>query len=279
MRRSREGERLRVVFAKEGHSALLFKPVQGAWDWSGTSKLLLPIENPGEEAVTLLLGIESDLGGSLSGKVAIAPNSTSDLSLWLEAPSPRVRGMTAGPSLAAGGLEPGILPVTATEGSVDASHISSVRLGISRPDAPQHLAVGPLRVEPPSAADRDAYDGIVDGFGQMLRTRGAEEAQQLAQRLARSPNRDRFGGLDVGAGLRATGFFRTEKRGGRWWLVTPDGNRFFSIGMDVVAPSGATYVDGREFMFRDLPPRDGALAAHWSERDHRRGLGAQRGRG
>jgi hypothetical protein len=36
------------------------------------------------------------------------------------------------------------------------------------------------------------------------------------------------------------------------------------IGMDVVQPAGATYVEGREFMFRDLPARDGEFAAHSS---------------
>ena len=101
---------------------------------------------------------------------------------------------------------------------------------------------------------------------------------ELAQWLAGAPKRDRFGGLPGNGGFRATGFFRTEQRDGRWWLVTPEGNPFFSIGMDVVAPSGATYVEGREFMFRDLPAREGPLAAHWSEGEDRRGLGAQRGR-
>ncbi|HEY5013247.1 MAG TPA: hypothetical protein VIK61_11170 [Acidimicrobiia bacterium] len=40
-----------------------------------------------------------------------------------------------------------------------------------------------------------------------------------------------------GAGVRltASGFFRTEKRAGRWWLVTPDGHRFYSSGVDHVS--------------------------------------------
>ena len=58
----------------------------------------------------------------------------------------------------------------------------------------------------------------------------------------------------------------------------PEGHGFFSIGVDAVAPSGAIYVEGREFMFGDLPARQGELAAHWSEADNRRGLGAQRRR-
>jgi hypothetical protein len=154
------------------------------------------------------------------------------------------------------------------------------------------MVVGPLRTEPPSGADKNAYVGIVDGFGQfrpgtwpekissveMLRAKGVAEAYELTGRPANAPKRDRFGGLDTGGSFRATGFFRTERRADRWWLVTPDGNPYFSIGMDVVAPSGSTYVEGREFMFRDLPEGNGELAAHWSERDDRRGLGAQRGR-
>ena len=48
--------------------------------------------------------------------------------------------------------------------------------------------------------------------------------------------------------------------------------------MDAVWASGQTYVEGREFMFHDMPARKGMLAGHWSEQDDRRGLGAQRGR-
>src|SRR6516165_10311798 len=112
----------------------------------------------------------------------------------------------------------------------------------------------------------------------MLRKRGEEEARQLAQWRAEAPKRDRFGGLEGSLAFRATGFFRTERRDGRWWLVTPEGNPFFSIGMDTVAPGGATYIEGRGFMFRDLPAVDGELAGHWSEQDDRRGLPVQRGR-
>jgi len=289
---SREGQALRVVFAAEGQPALIFKPSAEAWDWSATSKLVIPVDNSGDEPLTLLLRIENDPARSLSGKVAIAPHSSGNLAIWINAPSPRAMGMVAGPSLTAAGLEPGTLPVTATNGSIDASHVTSVRLGISRPTAPQHLVVGPLRVEPPGDADRHAYEGIVDRFGQfhpgtwpekvssgeMLRERGAEEAQELARWPAEPPKRDRFGGLEGGASFRATGFFRTEQRDGRWWLVTPEGNPFFSIGMDVVSAAGLTYVDGREFMFRDIPVRNGEFAGHWSKRDDRRGLGAQRDR-
>jgi len=288
---SRDGQRLRVASATEGQPAVLFKPARGSWDWSATSKLFVPVENPGDEPLSLSLRIESAPGHSLSGSIAIASHSAGDLAIWLDAPLPRSMGMIGGPSLRAAGRGPNTLPVTATRGSVDASRVTAVRLGIGRRAAPQPLIVGPLRVTPPSDEDRAAYDGIVDRFGQfrpgswpekvgsveMLRARGAEEAEELAKLRAQSPKRDRFGGLEGSRGFRPTGFFRTERRDGRWWLVTPDGNPFFSIGMDCVGTGGPTYIEGREFMFRDLPARDGELAAHWSERDDRRGLGAQRG--
>jgi hypothetical protein len=58
---ARDGQRLRLVIANEGQPALLFKSVAGAWDWAATSKLSIPVENPGDEALTLSLRIASGL--------------------------------------------------------------------------------------------------------------------------------------------------------------------------------------------------------------------------
>ena len=43
----------------------------------------------------------------------------------------------------------------------------------------------------------------------------------------------RFGGWQ-GEKYNARGFFYTEKRDGRWWLIDPDGCRFINIGMNAV---------------------------------------------
>src|SRR5690242_11507718 len=134
---SQDGERLRVVFAAEGQPALLFKAGSGKWDWQNKSKLVIPVGNPSGEPVTLLLRIEDEAHRSLSGKIAIAPADSGDLALWIDAPAPRSMGMIAGPSLTAAGLEPHGLRVTATEGSVDSSHIAAVRFGIARSTAPR----------------------------------------------------------------------------------------------------------------------------------------------
>ncbi len=44
---------------------------------------------------------------------------------------------------------------------------------------------------------------------------------------------DRYGGWTKSQG-RKTGFFHTEQIDGRWWLVSPEGNVFFSKGVDHV---------------------------------------------
>ena len=42
---------------------------------------------------------------------------------------------------------------------------------------------------------------------------------------------DKYGGLESGPRLPATGFFRTQHVGGRWWLVDPEGRLFLSVGL------------------------------------------------
>ena len=41
-------------------------------------------------------------------------------------------------------------------------------------------------------------------------------------------DRDRFGGWRCKQ-FKASGFFRTEHDGKRWWLVTPEGNAFIVL--------------------------------------------------
>jgi hypothetical protein len=61
--------------------------------------------------------------------------------------------------------------------------------------------------------------------------------------------------------FEATGFFRTEHDGVRWWLVDPEGFAFFSVGLDCVrsGESGAV-LEGMEKLHAWLPPADGRFA-------------------
>ena len=62
----------------------------------------------------------------------------------------------------------------------------------------------------------------------------AKDLKAELARLEKPPaSWDRFGGWKNGPKLKATGHFRTEKFDGKWYLVTPEGNLFFSVGLDV----------------------------------------------
>ena len=123
---------------------------------------------------------------------------------------------------------------------------------------------------------------IADRFGQFtratwpgkvantpaLQARRAATQAAVVRELARSmAAADRFGGLFAPVGLAATGFFHTAQRNGRWWLVTPEGHAFFSLGVDTVSPEAQTEVATRPFLFRgdpwpdDLPNRGAGARA------------------
>lgn len=73
---------------------------------------------------------------------------------------------------------------------------------------------------------------------------------------------DPYGGAkDAGWKAKGTGYYRTLKRSGVWWLVSPDGNPLFYTGL-CTAPSvdwDRTPVTGREFLWKDPFPKDADL--------------------
>ncbi len=98
-----------------------------------------------------------------------------------------------------------------------------------------------------------------------LKELDAEEAAVLAEAPEVS-GRDAYGGWADGPQLDATGAFRTEKVGEKWWLVTPAGRLFFSMGVACVRRGGSTFVTGRDDWFAALPAKDGRYAAFYGHR-------------
>ena len=86
-----------------------------------------------------------------------------------------------------------------------------------------------------------------------------------------APKRDDFGGLPgSGArlGLKETGFFHVETKGGKTWLVDPAGNAFFHTGLCGFQPSDDyTYVHGREDIYEWLPKPGGEFSTAFREGD------------
>jgi hypothetical protein len=75
------------------------------------------------------------------------------------------------------------------------------------------------------------WPGKIHSDDELLKARRREEAWLAAHRESPIPDADKYGGWKGGPQLAATGFFRTEKVDGRWWLVDPEGHLFFSLGI------------------------------------------------
>jgi hypothetical protein len=63
---------------------------------------------------------------------------------------------------------------------------------------------------------------------------------------------------------QATGFFRVEKIGDRWWFITPDGHPFFSAGINVLRFSGTPTKDGKKH-YEESAKRIYATPEAWAD--------------
>ncbi len=247
-------------------------------DWSRADALALDVENPASSPFRLLIRVDDDPRAtgderSLTGIAELAPGQRTTVVLPLDAAPV---GMLARPS----GLfpkRPGELVIGDVRGSVDLHHVAAVHISAFRGDTDKTLRFGaPFLLR--RSGRQAPYDRIVDRFGQSAvgtwpekvasdaqlraRLRDAEvEARQLAGAVF--PPVDAFGGVDGRTHSAATGFFRVDKSNGRWSLVTPEGHRFFSLGVDEVTSSNPTRIAGRSPMFQGLPAASDPLARYY----------------
>ena len=80
------------------------------------------------------------------------------------------------------------------------------------------------------------------------------------------PRRDAYGGnREAGWTENATGFFRITRRDGFFWLVSPEGNPCFYVGINSMPATtwSLTPIQNREFLFEWLPPRNPPWNAAW----------------
>ena len=150
-----------------------------------------------------------------------------------------------------------------------AKPVASVEFFLDRPGRAQTVYLDCLRLD-----DIKALTNIVDAYGQFtlddwpgkihadkeLISRNQEETEAL-RAAAGLRDRDPWGGWAGGPQLQASGWFRTEKRSGKWWLVTPGGRLFWSVGMDCIGPDVSGPVRGLEELFSWKPAETDPLYA------------------
>ncbi len=291
-----EGEVLRrVTFNPVAAPSLTLKPQTGAWDWSADSAMTLRAQSAMDWAVTLYVKVQSNDGKTLTSRIDLPAGPAQTLVIPLVANSPLSQGMRAGPPMP--WMHDGQRTLLASsEGEITASQVVSVTLSMDKPAAAQNILLERFGVVEGDVMQKAAYADLVDEYGQFARGRwpekvssddqlkaaAAREQQQLKGWLAEREKAplDKFGGLTQGPAFNASGYFRTEKRDGRWYLVTPQGHPFYSLGVNAVAADNdRTYVQGREWMFAKLPKADEPGAHYYGQSNNQDGNGSSVGRG
>lgn len=286
VRKAADGRDLVAVTFKPSPSpSVVLAPTQGAWSWSNDGTLRLDVQNGMPWPVTLLVDVASN-GKHLKTTVGLPPGPPQILSIPLHATSPRAFGMQVGPPMPFDDGATKRLVATNVDGAFDASAVQSVTLSMPQPGAAQTVLFGKLDTVAGDDDLRAAYTGIVDRYGQFTRATWPEKIDSDAALKKRAnevtasadvQGLDRYGGRTDLPVMKVTGWFHAQKQGNRWWLVTPEGHAFFSLGVNAVnRTDGRTYVQGREFMFTDT---NGANGPYGGAADSRSNNGSQRDNG
>lgn len=257
------GNALRIAtgHAKEWPGITLPAP-GGKWNLADLQRLEVVLRNAGTSKVHVNCRVDNPGADGnkncITAGTDIDPGKTETLSIPLPGNATfakRLYGMR--------GLPPGL----GGEGKIDSSAISQLLLFVNHPKEDYVFEVLSIRatgVRPP--VDEKTFFPFIDAFGQYIhadwpgKTRSIEHlAQQKAEEeadLAKNTGPgdwDLYGGWKAGPQLKATGFFRTEKHQGKWWLVDPEGRLFFSHGIDCVGGGSHTPISERDDWFSEKP--------------------------
>lgn len=248
---------------------ITLKPPGKAWDLSANAEVALRIKNVGSASATVYCRVDNPGADGQShcvtASITLGPGADS----ILHVPLKRTKDDRMGGKLF--GMRG--YPVT-DQGiaGVDPGNITQLLVFVTKPASPLTFEIHEVRATgtyvSPTAWTRDAAPlfPFIDTFGQYrhkswpgkvlsqvdLVARRAHEAADLDAHPA-PQGWSTFGGSLTLPKTKATGFFRTEKFKGKWWLVDPKGHLFFSHGIDCVGMLDTTPVEDRESWFHDFP--------------------------
>ncbi len=241
----------------------------GRWDLSAHGQIALKVKNAGTNKVTVSCRVDNPgadgVKNCITGSLALNPGQTDILRVTLKrATDSKLDGKLFGMR--------GYPVATGAPGTIDPRNITQLLIFVAKPSAEHLFEIAEVRATgsytPPTAwvTDAQPFFPFMDTFGQYKHKDWPGKTHSLAdlaakrdaeaKELAAQPgpqNWDQYGGWRAGPQLKATGFFRTEKHRGKWWLVDPEGRLFFSHGIDCVRMLDTTPVEERETWFEDFP--------------------------
>lgn len=265
-----------------GNAPLSLAPSTGTWDLSRHESLYFSVRNPGRQRVTVWARAENPEAKGVTDNVrnalVLAPGEKGELRLRL----------TRRPE------DPGYEPfkpffmyfknLNVRDNTIDPSSVARVVVWMEEDSAEAKIALETVAARGEGTAGPVPFLPFVDRYGQYKHADWPDKIHSDADfetvkkkdsaDMAANPGPadwDKWGGWKNGPKRKATGFFRTEKVDGKWWLVTPDGTLFWSYGPTGVSAGGeGSPVTGKETWFEELPSPEGPAAKYWG-----RGRGAR----
>jgi hypothetical protein len=258
---------LKVRFGVTDWPNVYFQPKEGVWDWTGYAGLAVDVYNP--EPIAQQVNLRVDNEGADGANHCNQLGTSIPPGRWTPF---RIRFNRKGEDTLWGMRG---LPITGPKGGgavLDLARITAFQVFLARPTTQRTLTLNNFRLYGRGAREDKVAMPFVDRFGQYRNADWPGKLKSESDFAERVPkeesgfsalpavHRDQYGGWADGPTLKATGWFRTGKVDGRWWLVTPEGRLFFSVGVDCVGPGEHTFIDGRDRWFEWLPEENGPFA-------------------
>lgn len=249
-------------------SGVILKSSQGEWDLSQYAEVSVEVKNAGDEEVRIYLRIDnananmwnnSNLQSvTLKGGEKRVLSTYLMLGPWRFDKAITLIGMRGAPG---------------DKGGIDPSKVTQICIFADTTRSRQQFEIGSVTAGGEfKTLEADKFLPFIDEFGQFAhndwpgKTHSLEELQEHREAeekdLLEKPgpdNWDKWGGYKNGPRLEATGFFRVEKYQDKWWLVDPEGNLFWSHGIDCVRMENSTPISDREDYFMKLPDDNSPL--------------------
>ncbi len=282
-----QGEVLRVETGhEEPWPGVTLKAPAGRWNLSRYEQISMDVNNLTENPVTVYCRVDNPgadgTSNCITDSILLGPGAAGILTVRI---FPSRQRLSEELKLV------GMRGFPVHSGKVDTSNITQLIVFVTRPNADQVFEVDNIRADGlVEVVDAKTFLPFKDEFGQYIhadwpgKTHSVEElitrAKAEEKDLTENPGpkrRNQYGGWTAGPILKATGFFRIEKYGDKWWLVDPQGQLFWSHGIDCVHGANPTPISDREHYFRDLPGYEspfakfydtGVWAPHGYYKDH-----------
>jgi len=258
-----ENNVLNINTGIEDWASIFFVPEDKNWDLSDYEFIAADIKNTSKERIYVNMRIDN-VGGdgenySETSGLDLQPGETATFKMRISPINCK--------------LDPPTKLIGMKE-NVDSANINQIIMFIARPE--QNYSYQIKRIYASNklkTLSADEFFPFVDKFGQYkhkdwlgkihsdkeLKNRTTAEEKDLAKNPG-PKNFSKFGGWADGPKFKGTGFFRTLKHDGKWWLVDPEGYLFFSHGIDCIGDYETTPVLDRENYFAYLPPKDSPYA-------------------